>query len=146
MSDRVTAQQHRTVIARAKQCCEYCYSQAAFSTESFSVEHIIPRNKGGQSILENLALSCQGCNNFKHIKTEGFDPISEEIVSLFHPRRKIWREHFAWNDDYTLVIGVTPTGRATVKELKLNRTGVVNLRRVLFAMSEHPPLDSLPPA
>jgi hypothetical protein len=43
----------------------------------------------------------------------------------------------------TAVIGLTATGRATIQELKLNRAGVINLRRVLFTMSEHPPLDSL---
>jgi hypothetical protein len=142
-SDRVTDKQRQYIIARAKQCCEYCYSQVAFSPQSFSVEHIIPRHKGGQTTLENLALSCQGCNNFKHTKIEGVDPLTEQVLPLYHPRQQIWHEHFAWNDDYTLVIGLTTTGRATIQELKLNRAGVVNLRRVLFAMSEHPPLDSL---
>ncbi len=143
-NDRVTAEQRRTVIARAKQCCEYCYSQVKFATDSFSVEHIFPRNKGGQTVLDNLALSCQGCNNFKHVKTEVLDPLSEQVVPLFHPRQQLWREHFAWNDDYTVVIGITPIGRVTVNELRLNRAGLMNLRRVLFATSEHPPLDSLP--
>lgn len=143
-SQRVTAEQRRAVIARAKQCCEYCYSQVRFATESFSVEHITPRIKAGETELDNLALSCQGCNNFKYTKTEGLDPATEQVVPLFNPRRQSWQDHFAWNDDYTLIIGLTPTGRATVRELKLNRDGLLNLRRVLFAMGEHPPLDSLP--
>ncbi|MBF2050751.1 MAG: HNH endonuclease [Elainella sp. C42_A2020_010] len=143
-NQRVTAEQRRAVIARAKQCCEYCYSQVRFATESFSVEHITPRIKAGETELDNLALSCQGCNNFKYTKTEGLDPATEQVVSLFNPRRQSWQDHFAWNDDYTLIIGLTPTGRATVRELKLNRDGLLNLRRVLFAMGEHPPLDSLP--
>jgi hypothetical protein len=42
------------------------------------------------------------------------------------------------------VIGLTPTGRATVNELNLNRSGLINLRRVLFACGEHPPSDTLP--
>lgn len=143
-NQRVTAEQRRIVIARAKQCCEYCDSQVKFATESFSVEHIIPRIKEGKTELDNLALSCQGCNNFKHTKTEGLDPITGKIVPLFHPRQQGWQDHFAWDDDYTLIVGITPTGRATVKELKLNRSGLLNLRRVLFAMGEHPPLESRP--
>lgn len=143
-NQRVTAEQRRIVITRAKQCCEYCVSQVKFATESFSVEHIIPRIKVGKTELDNLALSCQGCNNFKHTKTEGLDPITGKIVPLFHPRQQGWQEHFAWDDDYTLIVGITPTGRATVKELKLNRSGLLNLRRVLFAMGEHPPLESRP--
>ncbi len=51
-----------------------------------------------------------------------------------------WSDHFAWNYDFTLVIGLTATGRATVEALRLNRPGVVNLRRALLAIAEHPPL------
>lgn len=139
--DRVTSKQRRVVVARAKECCEYCYSQVNFATQSFSVERIVPRYKSGETTLENLALSCQGCNNHKHTKTEGLDPTTQQIVPLFHPRQQSWQEHFAWNDDYTLVVGLTPTGRATVKELRLNRPGLINLRRILFALGEHPPED-----
>jgi HNH endonuclease len=139
--DRVTNEQRRIVVARAKECCEYCRSQVKFATQSFSVEHIAPRYKGGKTILENLALSCQGCNNHKHTKTEALDSTTQQIVPLFHPRQQSWQEHFAWNDDYTQIVGLTPTGRATVKELLLNRPGLVNLRRVLFASGEHPPGD-----
>jgi hypothetical protein len=113
-----------------------------FATQSFSIEHILPRYKGGETTFDNLALSCQGCNNHKHTKTQGIDPVTEQVAPLFHPRQQSWREHFAWSADYTLIIGLTPTGRATVKELQLNRVGLVNLRRVLFALGEHPPKES----
>ena len=33
--------------------------------QSFSVEHIIPRGRDGDSSRGNLALSCQGCDNHK---------------------------------------------------------------------------------
>jgi hypothetical protein len=46
------------------------------------------------------------------------------------------------SDDFTLVIGLTPIGRATIKALQLNREELVNLRRVLYAMGEHPPAES----
>ncbi|WP_088892540.1 HNH endonuclease [Leptolyngbya ohadii] len=143
-SDRVTAQQRRFVVERAKGCCEYCMSQMEFATQAFSVEHILPHTRGGSSEPENLALSCQGCNNHKFTKTEGFDPLTQETVPLFHPREQQWRDHFTWNEDYTIVIGLTPTGRATVNELCLNRSSVVNLRRVLFSCGEHPPSETLP--
>jgi hypothetical protein len=41
--------------------------------------------------------------------------------------------------DTTLIVGKTPTGRVTVSLLKLNRSGAVNLRRMLRASREHPP-------
>lgn len=136
---RVTAKQRCLVVERAQGCCEYCLSQVKFATQSFSVEHIIPRDKGGETEIENLALSCQGCNNHKYTKTEGYDPVSREYVLLYHPRQQKWRDHFAWNDDCTLIIGVTAAGRATVETLYLNREGVVNLRRLLYTAKKHPP-------
>ena len=136
---RVTAKKRRLVVERAQGCCEYCLSQVRFSTQSFSIEHIIPQEKGGKTEVENLALSCQGCNNHKYTKTEGYDPVSRQSVPLYHPRQQQWGAHFAWNDDYTLIIGLTATGRATVETLHLNREGVVNLRRLLYTAKKHPP-------
>lgn len=112
-----------------------------FAIQPFSIEHILPRSQGGKTSLDNLALSCQGCNNHKYNKTEGIDPVGSNIVSLYHPRQQKWHEHFSWNEDFSLVIGLTPRGRATVETLQLNREGVVNLRRVLYGIGEHPPVE-----
>jgi hypothetical protein len=109
--------------------------------QSFTVDHILPRSLGGAPETENLALACSGCNAHKYNKTEGPDPVSGEVVALFHPRRDRWRDHFVWSSDFTLVLGITPRGRATVETLHLNRDGVVNLRRLLHAMAEHPPAE-----
>ncbi len=86
-----------------------------------------------------MALSCQGCNNRKYTSVEAIDPVTGETVSLYHPRQQSWTDHFTWNLDYTLILAVTSTGRATIEKLQLNRAGVVNLRRVLRAFGEHPP-------
>lgn len=136
---RVTAAQKDTVLRRAGGACEYCKSQADFSPDAFAAEHIVPRSKGGLSRLDNLALSCQGCNNAKFISIESVDPATGEAAPLFHPRQQDWNEHFAWSEDFSLVLGLTPTGRATVEKLRLNRTGVVNLRQVLHEVRKHPP-------
>jgi hypothetical protein len=138
---RVTAQQKKAVAERANSCCEYCKSQVRFAIQPFSIEHIIPKSQGGETALDNLALACQGCNNHKYNKTEGRDSISGDIVPLYHPRQQGWSEHFAWNNDFILIIGLTPIGRTTVGALQLNREGVVNLRRVLYAIGEHPPVE-----
>jgi hypothetical protein len=82
---------------------------------------------------------CQGCNNKKYDKTHAVDPISLELVPLFHPRKDNWHEHFVWSPDCLTLIGLTPTGRATVEALDLNRAGVINLRRMLFREGLHPP-------
>jgi len=136
---RVTSGQKQAVIQRAAGCCEYCASRADYSMDPFSVEHILPRSVGGRTTLDNLALACLGCNSYKHNKTQGFDPVSNRAAALYHPRRQRWQDHFAWNANCTLMIGLTPTGRVTILELQLNRPGLVNLRRLLYAAGEHPP-------
>ena len=67
------------------------------------------------------------------------DPLTKQPAPLFHPREQLWLEHFGWNEDFTLVIGLTPTGRATLATLQLNRPGVINLREVLYLVGKHPP-------
>jgi len=134
----VPAGVREAVTARAGGSCEYCRSQARFATQAFSVEHIVPRSVGGTTTLDNLALACQGCNNHKYKKVEGRDPVSGDAVPLFHPRRDRWTDHFVWSEDYGVILGITSVGRATVEALRLNRPGVVNLRRVLFEAGEHP--------
>lgn len=135
---KLTAQQKEEVAQRARHCCEYCQSQARFSPDPFSIEHITPRSRGGTSDPSNLALACQGRNNRKYTSTKVVDPITGESVPLFHPREQKWGDHFIWNEAYTLILGRTPTGRATIEKLKLNRIGLVNLRRVLHSIGEHP--------
>lgn len=139
MSDYIPKALKAAVFERASNCCEYCYSQDRFATQSFNLDHIYPRSLGGTTDFENLALACPGCNSHKSNKIEAVDPVTQEKVGLFHPRTQIWEEHFAWSERYTVIIGLTPTGRATVVALQLNRKKLINLRKVLYEVGEHPP-------
>ena len=136
---RISSTLRLFVRERAQGCCEYCLSQESHATQGFSIEHIHPFNAGGKTTADNLALACQGCNNFKYNKTTARDPVSGQVGPLFHPRRDNWHEHFVWNYDCTLIIGLTPIGRATIAALHLNRQGVINLRRLLLLTGKHPP-------
>lgn len=127
------------VGARAKFICEYCLSQEGFSPDPFAIEHIVPKSKGGNEKLNNLAYACQGCNSYKYNHIAAIDPATGNSVPLFNPRVQVWSKHFTWNEDCSLLLGISPTGRATIERLKLNREGVVNLRRVLYQMDLHPP-------
>lgn len=129
----------KTVAKRANYLCEYCLSPQDFSTQSHSIEHILPKIKKGSDEPENLALACQGCNSHKSDKTEAVDPFTKRISPLYNPRTDIWEDHFIWSDDYLEIIGTTAKGRATISLLKLNRQGIINLRTVLILYSQHPP-------
>ncbi|HFA49003.1 MAG TPA: HNH endonuclease [Bacteroidetes bacterium] len=122
------------VAERAHGCCEYCMAQALYSHDYFSVDHIISILLGGSDLLENLAHICQTCNNHKYIFIEALDPVTGLLAPLFNPRLSKWTEHFKWDETFTIVIGHTPTGRATVEKLHLNREGLINLREVLYSV------------
>ena len=129
----------REVFERAKGVCEYCKSQAAYSPASFAVDHIIPKSKGGATILENLAFACPDCNGLKYTKTFARDPQSGRRVRLYNSRRQKWSRHFEWSNDFTLMMGRTRYGRATIDALKLNRPALIRLRRILYQHGAHPP-------
>lgn len=44
-----------------------------------------------------------------------------------------------WNDSYTEIIGLTPTGRATIACLHVNRPMLIQLRGYWVALELHPP-------
>lgn len=135
----LTKKTKEAVAQRAGYCCEYSWSQEKFSPSRFSVDHIIPTAKLAEDDLTNLCYACQTCNNHKYTNTATTDPVTGENTSLFNPRLHFWEEHFVWNEDKSEVIGITPIGRATIVKLKLNRSGVKNLRVALKKLGLHPP-------
>lgn len=139
MARTPTSAQRNAVAARAGNICEYCRTPLRYAVQSFEREHILPASLGGRTTLENLAFACGGCNRSKAARTVAPDPEDGSLTPLFNPRTQTWHEHFAWNFDFTLVLGVTAVGRATIDALRLNRPGLVNLRRILIMVGEHPP-------
>lgn len=140
MPDR--ARRYRAAVSeRAGGRCEYCRSPASFSCSSFSLDHIIPSSRGGQTSLRNLAFSCGGCNGRKYIKTHFLDLQTDRIVPLFNPRKQAWKDHFRWSTDAIRVEALTDVGRATISALELNRAELKDQRRLLILAGEHPPSE-----
>ncbi len=48
----------RTIFARDQYICQYC-GQAS---KDLTIDHVIPKRHGGQSVWENLVCSCRRCN------------------------------------------------------------------------------------
>jgi len=112
------------VFARAGGACEYCRLLQAATGIMFHIEHILPRSRGGLTLLSNLALGCPGCNLAKADRTAGEDD-SGRTQPLFNPRDYEpsllgWHLHFALDRDSGLILPRTPTGEATVRTLRMN--------------------------
>lgn len=134
---KVPAKLRRQIHERAQGQCEYCYALLEYSPDPFAAEHIHPRADGGATTLDNLALSCLGCNNAKYTHITGYDEMTDETVPLYHPRRDRWDVHFAWEG--IRIMPRSATGRVTIARLKLNRVGLLNLRTLLTVVGKHPP-------
>jgi 5-methylcytosine-specific restriction endonuclease McrA len=82
------------VIERADNRCEYCQLPAHLQVGGFEIDHIMPRSRGGQTVLSNLALACPNCNAHKWVHVDGEVPESGQHALLFNPRQQRWVDHF----------------------------------------------------
>jgi hypothetical protein len=121
-----------------RRCC-YCLTSEANSGIPMTFDHIQPQSKGGATTFENVCLACRSCNEYKSDTTEAVDPLTGELVPLFHPRNQQWSEHFAWSLDGTKVEGLTAIGRATVAALRMNNAVIVFARSRWAISGWHPP-------
>lgn len=114
-----TEKEKAFVRKRARYRCEYCRAPESVAGYAFHIEHIRPRNHGGNDNLSNYALSCMPCNRGKWDHLTGEDPQTNKQERLFHPRKDKWDEHFRVAK-HVHIEGKTPIGRTTVERLKMN--------------------------
>ena len=91
----------RERIARtAGYACGYCRTPEAIAGFRMSIEHIIPDAKGGETVEENLWLSCHARDEFKGARVQGRDPLTGKRIRLWNPRRQRWHDfHFSSSYD-----------------------------------------------
>ncbi len=131
----------RQVRQRASGLCEYCHTIEKWQYVLFTIDHIISVSQGGTDDIENLALACFHCNRRKSDLSTSIDPESDVSYEIFNPRKTSWAEHFIWSPDCTEIIGLTPTGRATIHQLELNRPRILSIRLADVAVGRHPPTN-----
>lgn len=129
----------RRVAAWAKWRCCYYQTQTAVVGDALEIDHIIPVAAGGASEEDNLCLACSDCNEAKGAKVTAVDPQTGIDTPLYNPRQQAWAEHFSWDEDNCVIIGLTAPGRATVAALQLNRSLIVKARKRWVMVGWHPP-------
>jgi 5-methylcytosine-specific restriction endonuclease McrA len=93
----------REVFSRDRHTCQYC----GHSKNDLTLDHIVPRHRGGGHTWDNLVTACKTCNHRKGGKLLGevrmrlvrapFEPRSD-VYSLFTPyladdRNEAWRTY-----------------------------------------------------
>lgn len=119
--------------------CTYCLTTEENCGVRMHVDHIIPEAAGGPTAPDNLCLACFSCNVYKGTQQTCVDPLTGESMPLFHPMHQRWRDHFGWDESQTQIIGLTPSGRATIVALHMNNPTVVRARHRWVSAGWHPP-------
>jgi len=57
----------KNILLRDRNTCQFCGS--AFSASELTLDHVMPRSRGGRSTWENLVACCYTCNNQKGDRT-----------------------------------------------------------------------------
>lgn len=93
----------REIFSRDRHTCQYCGRQAG----DLTLDHVVPRHRGGGHTWENLVAACKPCNHRKGGRTPDearvklirlpFEPRSD-LYSLFTPylsdeRNEAWRNY-----------------------------------------------------
>ncbi|HEX6798133.1 MAG TPA: HNH endonuclease signature motif containing protein [Ktedonobacterales bacterium] len=138
----ISAALRERVRTRAKHRGQYCLTSERITGMPMEIDHIKPEANGGATTEDNLCLACAACNEYKGDSISAKDPDTRLYAPLYHPLQQPWHEHFAWSADGTEIVGLTPTGRATVEALHLNRTLLVGARAVWVSFGLHPPSDA----
>jgi hypothetical protein len=116
-SGSVSGDIRRRVAQRAEWRCEYCLLSEDDSGFRHQIDHIVSKKHGGDSSEDNLAFACAVCNRNKGSDVAALG-LGGRPVSLFHPRRQAWRDHFRL--DGPIVRPLTATGEVTIRVLRLN--------------------------
>ena len=57
----------RSIMLRDRHACQYCH--LVLPPKSLTLDHVVPRSRGGESTWENLVACCPRCNNRKADRT-----------------------------------------------------------------------------
>jgi hypothetical protein len=114
----------RVIVSRAGGSCENCRLLQEAAGVTFHIDHVKPKSAGGVTALDNLALSCPGCNLAKSKRQIGPDETGA-IQNLFNPRAYEpwlfgWHLHFALERMTGRIVARTSTGEATIQCLDMN--------------------------
>jgi 5-methylcytosine-specific restriction endonuclease McrA len=94
----------KNILLRDRNTCQFC--ARAFPTAELTLDHVMPRSRGGKSSWENLVACCYACNNRKGDRTPEEAGIklqrrprpftlhtSRQLMRLIGHRDEKWRKY-----------------------------------------------------
>lgn len=77
----------RNIFLRDRNTCQYCGRR--FDPSELTLEHVVPRSRGGISSWDNVVLACVECNDRKANRL----PAEAGLVLIREPKRPEWATH-----------------------------------------------------
>ena len=78
---RELALTRKNILQRDQNACQYC----GYKGEKLSIDHVVPRSRGGLDVWENVTTACFPCNVMKGNRT----PQEAKLVLKNMPRRPL---------------------------------------------------------
>jgi len=78
----------RNIFERDRNTCQYCGRR--FTKSELTIDHVVPRSRGGRDTWENVVLACMKCNVRKGNRT----PREAGLRLIRTPRKPAWIPHF----------------------------------------------------
>jgi hypothetical protein len=80
------------IFARDEGCCQYCGAGLTMATGT--LDHVVPKSRGGRWSWDNLVLACAKCNQHKGNRT----PKEAHMKLLTRPKQMSYREYITMTD------------------------------------------------
>ena len=102
----------RNVFIRDHYTCQYC--SYPFNSKELTLDHVIPRSKGGKSGWDNMVTACKKCNLSKGSRTDIKPvrmPIKPNFYSLMSQKNftlrikyPVWLDYLDWPEEYIKLV------------------------------------------
>jgi 5-methylcytosine-specific restriction endonuclease McrA len=89
------ATQRNRILARDRYRCQYCGKKG--SAFDLTMDHVLPRSRGGRTVADNLVTACRTCNNRKGDRTpeEARMPLLMNPAALYYGLERAALQHAA---------------------------------------------------
>ena len=77
----------RNIFERDRNTCQYCGT--TFNKMDLTIDHVVPRSRGGKDTWDNLVLACVKCN----VKKGDRPPEQAGLNLIRHPKKPQWVPH-----------------------------------------------------
>lgn len=100
------------IFIRDRYTCQYCMN--VFKTSDLTLDHVLPKSKGGKTSWENIVTACQKCNHTKGNKTHIVPkrlPEKPNFYQLYgvknftiHIKYPVWLNYLNWPEEHVKMV------------------------------------------